>query len=530
MVYVIFPDNKWIKRWDAFILFLLACLLFNIPYEIGVSAGTQIASNVWYFGILVFVDALFMVDTFLQFWRAYRSRSGHLVFNLRKIRLRYLSSYFIPNLISNAPGNLIFFHYARAEYVKHGGFNESNFPHMVLIKLLDIIKFTRFLRWNEVVKSSGILVEMEQKINTQYLVLIKHTVVLLTVSHWFACIWVFIALYQAEGMDDKLREVPNWLGIWYSENGEEGTMSPLVAGNHRERYIIALFWSIQTITSIGYGNIAPITTLEWLAGSVIQLAAALVWANTIAGLVGVSEGLSRKTSNVVTRIDAANHLMNNFEDHLEQNMDGDLHSSETEELRGLIKSYIQQQYVKSEGMTSLRQLSDIYPILRTLSPQMCQMSSFMLLKKELDCVPYLSYQFLDINEQGLVAKECYVLELAPLEMIDLAKGIEGIGRGIFVFAQGVGMGYKNGSRNMGSRILSAGSIFGAEEVLVENGHPGGGGKIHLLTYSKIIFIPRDLVLISLDRNRRAWKSKARWMYLEAVLFAFSRSIKNLRHS
>merc|ERR1712232_1131288 len=71
---------------------------------------------------------------------------------------------------------------------------------------------------------------------------------------------------------------------------------------------------------------------------------------------------------------------------------------------------------------------------------MCQMSSFMLLKNELDCAPFLSYRFLDHDEQGLLAMDCYVLELAPLEMVDLAVGIEGVGRGMFVFVQGVGMG------------------------------------------------------------------------------------------
>ena len=90
--------------------------------------------------------------------------------------------------------------------MKHGGFDNSNFPRLVLIKLLDMIKFTRFLRWSEVVKSSGVLVEFEERVNTQYLVLIKHTVVLLTVAHWFACIWVFIALFQAQGMGDKLEK------------------------------------------------------------------------------------------------------------------------------------------------------------------------------------------------------------------------------------------------------------------------------------------------------------------------------------
>ena len=43
---VIFPENKWIKQWDALVLVALFLLTFILPYQIGVSGGFLILSSI----------------------------------------------------------------------------------------------------------------------------------------------------------------------------------------------------------------------------------------------------------------------------------------------------------------------------------------------------------------------------------------------------------------------------------------------------------------------------------------------------
>lgn len=57
------------------------------------------------------------------------------------------------------------------------------------------------------------------------------------------------------------REV-NWISNWYDGSFIEGGINPIGWENHIDRYGLSLFWSIQSLTSIGYGNIAPVTRLE----------------------------------------------------------------------------------------------------------------------------------------------------------------------------------------------------------------------------------------------------------------------------
>ena len=42
----------------------------------------------------------------------------------------------------------------------------------------------------------------------------------------------------------------------------EGGLNPIGWEHSWDRYFLCLFWSIQSITSIGYGNIVPVTFVE----------------------------------------------------------------------------------------------------------------------------------------------------------------------------------------------------------------------------------------------------------------------------
>ena len=75
-----------------------------------------------------------------------------------------------------------------------------------------------------------------------------------------------------------MRTKDNWIGYWYKNNYETGGLDPLGWDNDLNRYVLSLFWAIQTITSIGYGNIPPFTPVEWWVGSFLQLIAGILWA------------------------------------------------------------------------------------------------------------------------------------------------------------------------------------------------------------------------------------------------------------
>lgn len=82
-------------------------------------------------------------------------------------------------------------------------------------------------------------------------------------SHWIACLWGLIALIEAKTFGDALGTTVNWIANWYNGSYVEGGLNPIGYENFMDRYWLCLFWAIQSITSIGYGNIAPVTSTEF---------------------------------------------------------------------------------------------------------------------------------------------------------------------------------------------------------------------------------------------------------------------------
>lgn len=70
-------------------------------------------------------------------------------------------------------------------------------------------------------------------------------------------------MVEAGSFDDDLKTTVNWISNWYSSSYVEGGLNPIGLQNFMGRYWLCLFWSIQSITSIGYGNIAPVTSGEF---------------------------------------------------------------------------------------------------------------------------------------------------------------------------------------------------------------------------------------------------------------------------
>ena len=89
--------------------------------------------------------------------------------------------------------------------------------------------------------------------------------------------------------------------------------------NALNRYVFALYWAFQTITSIGYGNISPANDTDWWVGCILQLIAGIAWAYVIGGLVGVAAGFSAKDEEFRLRTDHANDLINSFKEENEIN-------------------------------------------------------------------------------------------------------------------------------------------------------------------------------------------------------------------
>lgn len=117
--------------------------------------------------------------------------------------------------------------------------------------LTSLLKTARLLRLVRVARK----LDRYSEYGAAVLFLLMCTFVL--IAHWLACIWYAIGFverpYTETGWLDNLAEQ---LGKAY--NDSDSTSGPSV----KDKYVTALYFTLSSLTSVGFGNVSPNTNSE----------------------------------------------------------------------------------------------------------------------------------------------------------------------------------------------------------------------------------------------------------------------------
>lgn len=117
--------------------------------------------------------------------------------------------------------------------------------------LTSLLKTARLLRLVRVARK----LDRYSEYGAAVLFLLMCTFVL--IAHWLACIWYAIGFverpYTETGWLDNLAEQ---LGKSY--NDSDSTSGPSV----KDKYVTALYFTLSSLTSVGFGNVSPNTNSE----------------------------------------------------------------------------------------------------------------------------------------------------------------------------------------------------------------------------------------------------------------------------
>ncbi|XVF01144.1 hypothetical protein REPUB_Repub04eG0063200 [Reevesia pubescens] len=226
--WIISPMDSRYRCWETFMLMLVFYSAWVYPFEIAFFSSSAprklyTADNI--------VDLFFAVDIVLTFFVAYiDSRTHLLVRDSKMIAVRYLSTWFVMDVASTIPFEAL--GYLFTEKSKVG----------ISYSLLGLLRFWRLRRVNQ------LFTRLEKDIRFSYFWVrcTRLLAVTLFLVHCAGCLYYLLAdLYPHQGK--------TWLG----------SVNP----NFREtslwiRYISALYWSITTMTTVGYGDLHAVNTVE----------------------------------------------------------------------------------------------------------------------------------------------------------------------------------------------------------------------------------------------------------------------------
>lgn len=253
VAYLFYPEYKFKAYWDLFMTLILIITCMLTPLNIAFTNSEESLATPQNI-ILMAIDGFFLLDIFVIFNSAYYDDETNLIENRRVIAKNYLQGWFTIDLLAIIPFDLIL--------------GATDFNQLVRVarvgRLYKLVKLTRLLRILKIIKEKSKLLRYINeilKIGLGFERLFFFILLFLILCHICACLWIIIAVLNAEGPEISLDFDETWMGKYVDTEQYTNT----------ELYNTAFYWTITTITTVGYGDISGNNNLERLFCSIVMI-------------------------------------------------------------------------------------------------------------------------------------------------------------------------------------------------------------------------------------------------------------------
>ncbi|XP_030747357.1 potassium voltage-gated channel subfamily H member 2 isoform X2 [Sitophilus oryzae] len=230
------------------------------------------------------VDVTFIIDILINFRTTYVSGNDEIVSDPGKIAIHYLKGWFLIDLVAAVPFDLLFFGSNTDED------SQSINEKQQTTTLIGLLKTARLLRLVRVARK----IDRYSEYGAAVLLLLMATFAL--IAHWLACIWY--AIGNAERLPYRIGWLDSLANDTNQQYLENGTGGPSI----KSRYVTALYFTFTSLTSVGFGNVAPNTDAEKIFTICVMLVGSLMYASIFGNVSAIIQRLYSGTARYHTQM------------------------------------------------------------------------------------------------------------------------------------------------------------------------------------------------------------------------------------
>ncbi len=244
-------QNSFLKEiWDFIIVVLTILIAIELPLRL------ILDYTIWNILFESIITIFLVIDIIINFNTETYSK-GLIIKNRKQIANAYLRKSFILDLLATIPFFLFYI----------------IFPGIIILKWISILRLLKLLRLNSLFSKW----RRRQAINPSILRLGFFFFWIILIAHWIACTWIYIAIYES------LDIIPT--------------------------YIDSIYWCITTITTVGYGDISPITDMQKILTMMAMFLGVAVYGFVIGNVASLLSNIDTTKASFLKKMEDVNSYL-----------------------------------------------------------------------------------------------------------------------------------------------------------------------------------------------------------------------------